>query len=241
MVRTARLGAALALLAAGGLLIAASWQRWYPACWGDGIVSDGCSRLEAHEYDFWMPSGEPWYPLGNAAELAGLAMLLLAVAVVGLPWALAGRMPGRLSLAATAVAAVSVGVLGVQSLWSGLAGEVVEIPLLALAGYGWGLGLTGLTARLVQAAPSWPQRLAGGALILASPPVAFGYWLGSYDSRPWYEAVGGAFTAAAGLLLVAATVLESAHGHRARRRGDHPEQAGAAGGVAADEAVVAGR
>ena len=240
MVRIARVVAALALLGSGVLMYAGSWQRWRSACPRGATGSDECFRMQAHEYDFWLPSGSPWYPVGNAAELAGLSMLLLAVAVALLPWALAGRLPGPLSLVATVAASASVALLGLQCLWSGLAGHVVEVPLGTPAAYGWGLVLPVLVGRLVAAASSWPARCAGVALVLALPfPGIFLYWLGPYDSMPWYEGIAGFFTAAAGLFLLVAA-LESSHGHRARRRGHHPEQAGAAGSVAADPSVVAG-
>ena len=95
-----------ALLAgSGALMAAASWQRWAGVCgWGD-VDSAGCLERQDHRYDVLAPAA-PWEPVGIASELAGASLLVLAAALVLLPWALTGRRPGPVSTVAVAGAAV---------------------------------------------------------------------------------------------------------------------------------------
>src|SRR5262245_46068285 len=87
------LGAAVLLVASGVLLYAAAWERWWPACPRDGFESLDCQKLQDHLYDFQVPA-DPWVPVGDAAWLAGLSFLLLALALACVPTVMLGfRMP----------------------------------------------------------------------------------------------------------------------------------------------------
>jgi hypothetical protein len=74
---------------------------------------------------------------------------------------------------------------------------------------GWSLGawLIGPPVLLVSfaiGARGW-ARAASVLLVLASPLVAsLTYAIGDYDARPWWEAVSGSITAAAGVCLLVA-------------------------------------
>ena len=70
--RMVTLWVAVVLGASGVLLIAASWQRWAGSC--DG--ADECLLRQDHLYDF-LPPAEPWQQAGSAAQLGGLALLIL--------------------------------------------------------------------------------------------------------------------------------------------------------------------
>lgn len=74
-----RIVVAVGLAGAAGLTFAGAWQRWWPACPRGGFDSDACLRLQSQEY-FQLP-GDPWLPVGQAAELYGGALLALAAAV----------------------------------------------------------------------------------------------------------------------------------------------------------------
>ena len=102
--RILRAWVAMTLMVSGGLLYAASWQRWAGACpWRGDQETQQCYTL---------PPSEPWMPAGVAAQLAGVSLLALAVALLPLPWALTGRRPGpgsAVALLATEVAVIAVG------------------------------------------------------------------------------------------------------------------------------------
>ena len=121
MLRVLRVGAGVLLAASGALMYAASWQRWAGACpWGD-VEGALCTSRQDHLYDFVAPTA-PWEPVGDAAQLAGWSLLVLALAFVLLPWALTGRRPGAVSAAALVGAVLALGAVGVATLRSGLAG-----------------------------------------------------------------------------------------------------------------------
>ena len=85
MLRILRVWVATTLMASGGLLYAASWQRWAGACpWRGDQETQKCETRMDHLYDF-LPPLEPWMPVGVAAQLAGASLLVLAVAVLALP------------------------------------------------------------------------------------------------------------------------------------------------------------
>lgn len=206
MLRIVRAGVGLLLGVSGALMYAASRERWAELCpWGSGETR-GCDLLEDHLYDF-LPPTAPWEPLGHAAQLAGWSLLVSALAFVLLPWALTGRRPGIYSAVALVAAVLATAAVGLATLRSGLAGNVVSPIGGALSLWVWAFAPFALLVRFAVAARGWAVA-AAVALILASPLVAgFSYAVGSYDTRPWYEAISGGFTAAAGVCLVVAAAF----------------------------------
>jgi hypothetical protein len=204
--RIVRVGAGLLLGASGALMYAASWQRWAGGCpWG--VVEGGsCDAIQDHRYDFIAPSA-PWEPVGDAAQLAGWSLLVLALAFVLLPWALTGRRPGVYSGVALVAAVLSLAAVGVATLRSGIAGSVVapvggDLSLLA-----WFFLPPALLIRFAAAARGWAVAAAAW-LVLACPLVAmFSYAVGPYDARPWWEAISGVLTGTGGLCLLASAAF----------------------------------
>ena len=214
VLRIVRVGAATTLMASGALLYAASWQRWAGACpWGVDQETRACETRMDHLYDF-LPPLEPWMPAGAAAQLAGASLLVLAVALLLLPWALTGRKPGLASTLAALATVLIVGGVGLAALRSGLHGAVVTPVAPDVTIRLWVLvppllfGYLGLRSR------GWPSVAAAMLLILASPLVAaFTYAIGPWDAQPWWEAISGLLTCGAG-----ACVLVEAIRRPARRR-----------------------
>jgi hypothetical protein len=211
-VALARLWAAAALLASGGLMYAASWQRWSGSCaWRDELVA--CAELrQDHLYDFILPS-DPWEPIGTAPQLAGTSVILGAVALPGLALAIRSeRRPGPVTVLAVLVAVAAALDIGVATLRSGLDGVVVGPVTDDLALSLWLLAPLALLIRLGMVA--WTSgrarvrtTVALVALLLGSPLVAsFSYAIGPYDAAPWWEAVMGVFTACGGLCVLATAV-----------------------------------
>jgi hypothetical protein len=196
---------ALALLASGVLLHAASWQRWAGACpFPEGPETRPCDVRQDHLYDFLVVA-HPWQPVGTAAEQAGAALLLLAFALLLAPWALLVR-PGVYATVALLASALTYAGVGTATLRSGLSGEVVD-PLLGNAAFSlWFLVPTPVLVWIAVRARGW-ARAAAVFLVLASPMVmSLSYAIGPFDANPWYEAYSGDLTVIAGLcLLVAAT------------------------------------
>ena len=192
----------------GALMYAASWQRWAGACpWGE-VESRLCVIRQDHLYDFIAPSA-PWEPVGDAAQLAGWSLLVLALAFVLLPWALSGHRPGLFSAAALVAAVVAMGVVGVNTLRSGLADSVVHPLSHQLVLYAFLFLPLGLLVRFAVEVRGWPLAVVIW-LILASPFVAvLSYAVGSYDARPWWEAISGLLTATAGLSLLGAAAFSN--------------------------------
>jgi hypothetical protein len=210
-----RLAVTSALLAISGVLtVTASAQRWWPACRIGAFDSGGCPELQDHAYDYIAP-WDPWVPIGNAAEVHGAGMLLLAAAVLLLPRVLAGHRPGRMLTLAAIVVAAGVAVMGLSTLLSGLEGEVVSLPSMWLPAILWMIGLPALliasAARITPAPPraSVARWAVVMCLIVATvPPVTeymvapaiFGYM--SYDTTPWAESVDGVLLIGASVFLL---------------------------------------
>jgi hypothetical protein len=212
-----RIVVAVALAASAALTFAAAWQRWWPACPRGGFDSDACLRLQSHEYDFQLPS-DPWVPVGQAAELYGGALLALAVAAALLPTVLRPDRSGsdgvRWRVFATLVAvvpALSLALLGVYTLRSGRAGELVGMPGVGLVFMVWCLAWPACLTALAAAAPGVrPQRALPVAVLLgfATPvpaallfgPAFAGYV--SYDTAPWTEAASAPFLLAAAVAVL---------------------------------------
>ena len=188
----------------GALLFAASWQRWAGVCTGDsGRSAEACVLREDHLYDF-LPPLEPWEPTGSAAELAGLSLLVLALVLPLLPWALTARRPGRYSAVTLITCELALVAVGLATLRSGLSGDVVAPPLGNWTVAVWLIVPPILVGRWAVDAHGW-ARAAAVVLALSMPIVAyFSYAIGSYDSRPWWEAISGAIMVAAALCLLVA-------------------------------------
>ncbi|MEP7739997.1 hypothetical protein ABKW28_20320 [Nocardioides sp. 31GB23] len=215
--RTGGLGAAVLLVVAGALLVAASWQRWADVCgWGES-GSTACLERQDHRFDVVVP-GAPWEPVGAAAQLAGGSLLVLAAALVLLPWALVGRRPGLVTAAATLAGALGTAAVGVATLRSGLTGDLVDPVGGGVAGAAWVLLPPAVAVRLAVSARG-PRLAAAVLLVLAAPLVAaFSYAVGPYDAQPWWEAVSGVLLVGAGLCLLTADVARRSRGGRGRVR-----------------------
>ncbi|MFN8193074.1 MAG: hypothetical protein U0R80_02195 [Nocardioidaceae bacterium] len=213
---------AASVVTSGVVMVAAAVERWGAVCppataLGASDLSDACFQRSDHLYDFLAPT-EPWAPVGSAATLGGLSLLVLALAVPLLATALTGRRPRALAVVAVAVAELALVDIGVANLRSGLAGEVVDPAAGGLsfalwvwllpAGFGW----------LVGTSHGW-ARLSALLLLLGSPLVAaFTYAIGPFDAQPWWEGTSGSLTALGGLALVVAAVHTRG---RTRRSGGH--------------------
>lgn len=206
VVRLMRVLAGLLLVMSGALLYAASWQRWAGAC-RENQSSKACLRREDHLYDFDPPLG-PWEPVGDAAVLGGISMLVLAAVFVLLPWAMTGRRPGAVTAVVLAVGVLVQMVVGAATLRSGLTGTLVEPLFVDVILLVWVFVPLGLLIGFATASRGWTLATAG-ALVAASPLVAgFTYAIGAYDSRPWYEAISAVFLAAAGVCVLAAAASD---------------------------------
>jgi hypothetical protein len=209
--RLLRILTGLLLAGSGALLIAASWQRWGGVCTGDsGRSAETCVLREDHLYDF-LPPLEPWEPTGSAAELAGASLLVLALVLPLLPWALTTRRPGRYSAVALVASELALVAVGLATLRSGLSGEVVAAPLGSWSVVVWFIVPPVLVSRWAVSAHGW-ARAAAVVLALSMPIVAsFTYAIGSYDTRPWWEAISGSVMAAAALCLWVAAAWGRGH------------------------------
>lgn len=220
--RILRVWVAMTLMASGGLLYAASWQRWADACpWGRDRDSADCYRRMDHLYDF-LPPSEPWMPVGVAAQLAGASLLVLAVALPPLWWALTERRLGPGSAVALVATELAVVAVGLAALRSGLSGDVVRPVASDVTMVLWALVPPFLFGRLAVLSRGW-ARAAAVLLVLASPLVAsFTYAIGPFDVQPWWEAISGLLAGSAG-----ACVLMEAVRRPARRRDAMVESADA--------------
>jgi hypothetical protein len=199
---------------------AAAAERWWPACSVGHYDTPACLRVQDHSYDFVLPMA-PWVPVGHAAVLAGLSLLLLGAAVAALPLLLRPRRrPAYVWLLCAALGASQL-LAGVSTLGSGLLGrpgQAFWAPFVIFVWLGWPVALT-LTSILMighvrRPGTGWLLLIV---LLTASTPLvqafltpaAIGYT--SYDMTPWSEAWGGAC-----LLLAALAVWPAAY--RRRRR-----------------------
>ena len=209
VLRLLRALTALVLITSGALMHAASWQRWSGPCpWGMRAETTACNQRMDHLYDF-VGISDPWTPVADAAQLGGFSLLLVALAYLLLPWALVGR-PGILVTAAVVACGLAIGDIGVATVQSGLAGEVVEPSMGRLAFFVWAWGSTATLIRLSVLARGW-RRASAILLALATPMVAFlTSAVGSFDANPWWEAYYGDLTALGGLCLLVAAVRRPA-------------------------------
>ncbi|GIG38752.1 hypothetical protein [Cellulomonas phragmiteti] len=184
------------LLASATLFVAAAAQRWWPACPRGSFDSEECLRLQDHQFDYLVPS-DPWTPVGNAAQYAGVAMLLLAGAAAVLPFLLMRTHWSRVPIAVVVAAAVAVP--GAQTWASGVAGSAQPAWAGLAAGLVWGVGVPALLIAwmVTRGRPDRPRTVwttaLAGALIASTPVPAWllglmvaGYV--SHDTAPWSEA-----------------------------------------------------
>ncbi|MBD3925053.1 hypothetical protein IEZ26_10510 [Nocardioides cavernae] len=207
--------AVAALIAlAGALWVAAAAQRWWPACKLGDFDAVACIQLQDHLYDYVAPTA-PWVAVGNAAQLAGVAMTLLAIGVTLLPWLWLPRRP--LVCLAVAFPALSVLLIGGSTWHAGLSHEALAagvLPTILVWSFGLpiALALAAATSRddhTARRTTRW--RVVVTVLIaMATPlaelifaPILLGYM--SHDSTPWTGAVTGALLVAAGCAVWPAT------------------------------------
>ena len=207
---------AATLMASRSLLYAASWQRWAGACpWRGDRETPECTTRMDHVYDF-LPPAEPWLPAGTAAQLAGASLLVLAVALLALPWALTGRRPGRPTVAVLLATVLVVADAGLATLRSGLDGAVVSPAGSDVSILLWIVVLPALVEYLGVLSRSWAGGAAAVLLVLASPLVAFlTYAIGPFDAQPWWEAISGLLTCGAGACVLLLALRRPARGREA--------------------------
>jgi hypothetical protein len=218
--RAVLVGTPTLMMAAGLLLIAAARERWAATCpFGSSYETGACLSRQDHAYDFLAPV-EPWLPVGNAAALAGAALLVLAVAAAGVPALMLG--PGRaksegwqqtaLVVVCAAVPFVGLAVIGWGTLLSGLQERALTVWPAPAYGFAWAIGwplvliaLAGIAVARELRGNGWRWLtvllLVGSTplgMVVAGPAIV-GY--ASYDTAPWTEAAAGI------LLLLAAPAL----------------------------------
>ncbi|MFS0733535.1 hypothetical protein ABC304_16245 [Microbacterium sp. 1P10UB] len=202
--------APLLVLGSAVLQQIAAVQRWTSAAPAEGERS-----IEDHLFDYVFPA-DPWVPVGAAAELAGVAYLLLACGVGFVVFAGGRRCPIG-SLAAVPVIgwflyvgghALLSGILGVPSALFNPA-VAVGLGTLAVAGLVVLAAAVGrrssatAVAFILLLGLTWPGYVVA-AFVIA--PVVAGYQ--SYDTTPWTESIGAAATAAAGVGLLFSALLK---------------------------------
>ncbi|MCZ2828980.1 hypothetical protein O2W14_09065 [Modestobacter sp. VKM Ac-2986] len=207
---------AVLLTASGGLLFAASWQRWAGACpWRGDRETPECTTRMDHLYDF-LPPAEPWVPAGTAAQLAGASLLVLAAALLALPWALTGRGPGPGTVTALVAVVLVMTDVGLATLRSGLDGAVVSPLLPDVVSWSWVFVLPVLVGCLGVLSRGWAAGAAAVLLVLASPLVAYlSYAIGPFDAQPWWEAISGLLTCGAGACVLVLATRRPARGREA--------------------------
>lgn len=157
--------------------------------------------LQGELYEFVLPL-DPWVPVGNAAQLAGIALLLLAIAVGMVPLLMAGPRAGWLTLLLSGTMGIGGLPIAATTWFSGQAGHVVTVTGLdvsvRLFAFGWPVLLLLTAMPLLRAsAPRNDWLLITIALLIASTPIpsyfitsmVMGYT--SHDTTPWDEAVVG--------------------------------------------------
>jgi len=199
---------------AGALWVAAAAQRWWPACKRGDFDTVGCLKLQDHLYDYVAPTA-PWVPVGNAAQLAGVAMALLAVGVTLLPWLWVPSRP--LVCLAVAVPALAVLLIGGSTWNAGLSHEALTVGLVpTILVWSFGLPIALVVAATTSRDGHTAQRTTRWRVVItvliamATPlaevmfaPMLVGYM--SHDSTPWTGAVTGALLVTAGCAVWPAT------------------------------------
>ena len=169
-----------------GVLLAARVHFMFAASWSDGprcarataASAEACEVREDHLYDFCLP----WNPGSQRAappSWPGLSLLVLAVALALLPWALTARRPGRYSAVALIASELALVAVALATLRSGLSGEVVAPPLGNWTVAVWLFVPPILVSRWALDAYGWA--LAAAVVLVFSMPIvaAFSYAIGS--------------------------------------------------------------
>jgi hypothetical protein len=210
---TGSLIVAALFLASAVLQVVASLERWVVF---RNSLRPGDVSAEDHLYDYNFPY-DPWEPIGTAAQVFGVGVLVLALGILLMPLALSTRLPTRRPwfwvlvviecVLALAVAGSFV-IRGVHAIASGITGA--PSPLQSTGALDW-IAFIGL---IVLAVMWWNSRAAvitcffligstGMGLLVAAfviaPIVAGGT---SHDTTPWTETVVAASTAAAGIAMI---------------------------------------
>lgn len=238
-----------ALAGSGVLAYLAAWQRWSGVCPRGGFDEPACLERQAHLYDYQWPAS-PWLPVGDAAELYGVSVLLLAVAAFALPFLLAPTFRRLILWPLAVIPAAALTGIGVLALASGIAGGPVSVPdfylttLIVVDGVLWPIAL--ILAAVIAAGASiptgWPEASVDRpsiarsvstvvtALLVAATtvlptyflvgPIAAGYV--SHDTAPWSEAPAGVLLVLAAIVVWPATARVTA---RKSTQGAQPETA----------------
>lgn len=218
----------LLLIVAAGLFFAsalvqwnASMQRWVTF---SGSTDSNGPSAEDHMYDYYLPS-EEWVPIGSAAELLGIGLLLMAMGFAVFATAVL-LIPDPTKDHIKAVAAMSLGfdLLLVLATAGSFAWMGLHTLLSGLQGAEAGLLDSGLVRQLllylgflapVILAVRWRNRLPAASItcvfLLGSTIV--GYMVSTYllapliagmshDTARWTETVIAVSTAAAGVATV---------------------------------------
>jgi len=215
------------LFVGGGVqVLRAEHTRWGDAC-GDDFDARACLFAQNHESDYLLPS-EPWMPIGDSAQRAGVGHLLVAAALALLFATIRAPVWSRVLQVAVVSGVLSLGLI---TLISGLAGRPIQIDALL-----WWVLLSWMCpVPLVVVVARWlsDDRFDGliprgawlcwtGALVLTTPLVELFITSGfipymSHDTKPWSSAPSGALLALAGMVILGGLV-------RSRLRGRVPAQ-----------------
>ncbi|MFD4323841.1 hypothetical protein ACFWQC_04350 [Nocardioides sp. NPDC058538] len=246
--RGARALTSAALAGSGGLAYLAAWQRWSGVCPRGGFDEPACLKRQDHLYDYQLPAS-PWQPIGDAAELYGLSVLLLAVAAFALPFLLMPAFRRLILWPLAVIPAAMLAGIGVLVLASGIAGRPVTVPgfyltALIVVNVLWPTALIIATAiaaggyiptgrpEASEDRPSTarPASMVVTALLIAATtvlptyflvgPIAAGYV--SHDTAPWTEAPAGALLVLAAIVMWPATTRVT---DRKSTNGAQPETA----------------
>lgn len=209
------LAATALLLASAGLQFLAARERWVVAARAWTRTDAG---VEDHRFDFALPA-EPWENLGAAAQLFGIADIMLAAAVLFL--GLAVRRGRRSEVVVCALAAAPFALVGAHALGSGLSGFAWPTALLVE-------GVAGLALASIQVAVLVPYIVMvvrhsltwGLAAVLLVGNTLFGYLAAtfviapalvgyeSYDTTPWTEGVVAGLTAITAIVVALGTLVQ---------------------------------
>ena len=206
------LAAAVLFLVASALQLSASFQRWVVF---RGSRTGDDRSAEDHLYDYSYPY-DPWEPIGTAAQVYGVGLLLTAVGVLILPLGVAAMRQPRtrfgvvLAIVEIVLAVLVAGALGIDgahALISGLTGT--PSPLQHTGAVGWiallgliGLGVTWHSSRAAIATCAFLIGSTWLGYLLAAFFIAPLFAGGSHDTTPWTETVIAATTAAAGIAMI---------------------------------------
>ncbi|MBG6097562.1 hypothetical protein [Nocardioides luteus] len=224
------------LAGSGVLAYVAAWQRWSGVCPRGGFDEPACLERQDHLYDYQWPAS-PWHPIGHAAEVYGLSVVLLAVAAFTLPFLLMPVLRRHTLWPLAVIPAVVLAGYGVLVLASGIAGRPVTVPgfdltALIVLGVLWpsALIISALIATSGYSPDGWPEAsedrpstarsvstvvmvlLIAATTVLPTyfvvGPIAAGYV--SHDTAPWSEAPAGVLLVLAAIVMWPATTRVAA-------------------------------